>query len=333
MEERLVVEKALRRQNPPYLPWQIDVTEGVGRQLAEYYGSDDFLFDKVGNHLVREKNKNHVVLDEFHHRDIFGVTWQKESAGDIGVVTEYLLPEPEFGAYVFPEPDAGLIGKKCRSMVENHPSRFKVFEFSFSFFERAWTLRGMENLLVDFLTEPVFVNRLFDRLFQYNLKGIQIAAQYDIDAIMFGDDWGQQKGMIMGAPLWREFIKPSMARLFEAVKSAGKAVILHSCGDISEIMGDLIDMGLDVYNTFQPEVYDMEEFKRKFGKNITVYGGVSTQGVLAHGTPGEVREAALRAMDVLGSDGGYIVAPTHQIPAATPLENITALIETMRGQK
>jgi uroporphyrinogen decarboxylase len=333
MNEREVVKLALERKNPPYVPWQIDLTEAVSRQLADYYGTGDFIPDKTGSHLVREKNKNHTILDELHHRDIFGVTWQKESAGDIGVVTDYLMPEPEFGSYVFPVPDPELIGGKCRSLVEKFQNRFKIFEFSFSFFERAWTLRGMENILSDFLLEPDFVRALFEKLFQYNLEGIRIAAQYPIDAIMFGDDWGQQKSMLMGAPLWRKFIKPYMGKLFEAVKISGKSVILHSCGDILEIMGDLIDMGLDIYNTFQPEVYDMKDFKRRFGRNITVYGGVSTQGVLAHGTPEEVREATLRAMEILGSDGGYIAAPTHQIPAGTPLENILALIETVQGQK
>jgi uroporphyrinogen decarboxylase len=331
VNERDVVYKALDRNAPPHLPWQIDVTEGVGKLLAEYYGSPDYQYKNIGNHLAREKNKNHVQLDDTHHRDIFGVVWQKESGGDIGVVANNLLPEPEFGDYVLPEPNAELIGSKCRTLVEGHPERFKVFEFNFSFFERAWTLRGMENMLTDFLLEPEFVEELFERLFEYNLAGIKIAASYDIDAIMFGDDWGQQQGLIMGAPIWHKFIKPYMTRLFAEVKSRSKFVMLHSCGDISEIMGDLVDMGLDIYNTFQPEVYDMERFKKEYGKHITVYGGISTQGVLANGTPEDVRESALRAMDILGSDGGYIVAPTHQIPEGTPIENIISLAETARG--
>ena len=191
----------------------------------------------------------------------------------------------------------------------------------------------MENILTDFLLEPEFVQDLFERLFQYNMAGIGIAAQFPIDAIMFGDDWGQQQGMLMGPDIWRKFIKPHMARFFEAVKSFGKVVILHSCGDLSQIMGDLVDMGLDIYNTFQPEIYDMKEFKRNFGKHITIYGGISTQGILAKGTPEEVKEAVKQAMNILGSDGGYIVAPTHQIPMGTPLENILALIETCREQR
>ena len=164
------------------------------------------------------------------------------------------------------------------------------------------------------------------------MEGIRLAARFPIDAIMFGDDWGQQKGMIMGAPIWRQFIKPYFARLFEEVKSSGKAVILHSCGDISEIISDLVDMGLDIYNTFQPEIYDMEEFKRNYGKHIIVYGGVSTQEVLAIGKPDDVQKAARKAMDILGSDGRYIAAPTHQIPVGTPLENILALVETFKQQ-
>lgn len=334
MTPREVVICSIMRNNPPYVPWQIDVTAGVDEQLRTHYGRDDYLYVCINNHMVREKNKNHQELGGGAHRDIFGVVWRKQpgAAGDIGDIITYQLGEPEIGNYKLPSPNAGLPAQKCGGMVRDHIDRFRIFELSTTLFERAWTLRGMENLLVDFLLEPKFVMQLLDEITDYVLEVIRIACKFDIDAVMFGDDYGQQRGLIMGPIHWRRYLKPLLQRLFNEAKKHGKFVILHSCGDLRGIMGDLVDMGLDVYNTFQPEIYDMASFKKEYGKHLTIYGGVSTQGVLAYGTPEQVREEALRAMDILGSDGGgYIVAPTHQFPYGTPLANMLSFIDTVQG--
>ncbi len=333
MTPREVVIRAIEQKNPPYVPWQVDVTAGVDAQLQAHYGRADYLYACAGSHMVREKNKNHVELGGGLHRDIFGVAWQKQpgAAGDIGDIVTYQLAEAEMGEYQLPAPEAGLPAEKCQRMAREHPDRFRIFELSTTLFERAWTLRGMEDLLADFLLAPDFVTRLLGAITDYALEVIRIACRYDIDAIMFGDDYGQQQGLLMGPAHWRKYLKPLLRRLFDEAKARGKYVILHSCGDLREILGDLVDMGLDVYNTFQPEIYDMIAFKRAYGSQLTLYGGVSTQGVLATGTPRQVREETLRAMDILGAGGGgYIAAPTHQFPYGTPLDNMLSFIDTVR---
>ena len=93
------------------------------------------------------------------------------------------------------------------------------------------------------------------------------------------------------------------------------------------MLPDLIDIGLDVYNTFQSEIYDALSFKREYGDDITIYGGVSTQNVLSHGTAQQVRNETKRMMEIMGKNGGYIVAPTHQMTNDIPLENIIAFID------
>jgi len=335
MTPREAVIRAIDRKAPPYVPWQVDVTAGVDAALRAHFGRDDYLYACVGNHLVREKNKNHVELGNGAHRDIFGVVWQKQpgAAGDIGDIAAYQLRTPQMGGYTLPAPQAGLPAEKCERMAREHPDRFRIFELSATLFERAWSLRGMEDLLADFILSPAFVSRLLGAITDYAVEVIRIACRYDIDAIMFGDDYGQQHGLLMGPAHWRAFLKPMLARLFEEVKHHGKYVVLHSCGDLRDIMGDLVDMGLDVYNTFQPEIYDMAAFRRAYGDHLTIYGGVSTQGVLAWGTAAQVREETLRAMDILGTGGGYIAAPTHQFPYGTPLPNILSFIETVQQNR
>ena len=153
----------------------------------------------------------------------------------------------------------------------------------------------------------------------------------DFDGVYFGDDWGQQKGLIMGLPMWRKYIKPAFTRMFDKIKRKGKFVCLHSCGDNSEIFGDLVDMGMDIYNTLQPEIYNLKEMKRQYGKDVTFYGGISTQQFLPFATPEEVKRKVQEVTEVLGKNGGYILAPTHSVTADIPVENVMAMIESVHS--
>lgn len=197
----------------------------------------------------------------------------------------------------------------------------------FSMFERAWSLRGMENLLMDMIDEPEFVDELLDTIADYNIKIIDIALEYDIDGVMFGDDWGQQCGLIMGPNYWRRFIKPRVARMYQRAKRKGKFILQHSCGDIYEIFPDLIEIGLDVYQTFQPEIYDIKSIKIQFGSQLTFWGGISTQKLLPYATPDEVRRVTKNTLEIMKQGGGYIAAPTHCIPGDVPPENVLAMLE------
>lgn len=324
---------AISHKESDVVPCQLDLTDNMREKLENYFDNKNFLNEIAGNHMVRAKNKNHQIIDERSYMDIFGVVWQKDSNGDIGSVRNYHFPNDDFdNAYEFPKPDRRLIDSKCNDMLKSEPDLFHIYEIGLSLFERAWSLRGMEDLLVDMKINPEFVDKLLDRITEYNLGVIDIAAQYPIDCIMLGDDWGQQRGLIMGYPLWKRFIQPRIKVMYERIKSHGLYVAQHSCGDNYELFPDLIDMGLDIYNTFQPEIYNFEEFKKEYGKSLTIYGGISTQGVFAHGTPKEVYDTTVRTIEVLGKDGGYIVAPTHQLMHDTPVENVLAFLDAVHGR-
>ena len=132
--------------------------------------------------------------------------------------------------------------------------------------------------------------------------------------------------------MWRRFIKPRLRRMYGAVKRAGKAVLIHSCGRVQELFPELIELGLDVFNPFQPEVMDCCEIKRQFGRDLCFYGGVSIQRLLPRGTPQEIRDEVRLLMDRLGRGGGFIIAPAHDMPGDVPLENMLAFIEAVREQ-
>ena len=137
--------------------------------------------------------------------------------------------------YRFPVIDKIALNKDFKAFSDPRNDTFRVADVGYSLFERAWTLRGMENVLMDMVTEPAFANELMDAVMEYEIGLIGEILEYDVDGFLFGDDWGQQKGLIMGPAYWREYIKPRMKVMFEKVKKAGKIVMLHSCGDIYEI--------------------------------------------------------------------------------------------------
>ncbi|KAA6300172.1 MAG: hypothetical protein EZS26_003688 [Candidatus Ordinivivax streblomastigis] len=111
---------------------------------------------------------------------------------------EPLLPEPTLDGYQFPNPLDTRFFDNIQSETEAKPDLFRCFQIGFSLYERAWTLRGMENLLLDFMIHPDFVHQLLDTICDYNIAQVDKALEYDIDAVYFDDDWGQQHGLIMG---------------------------------------------------------------------------------------------------------------------------------------
>jgi uroporphyrinogen decarboxylase len=321
----------LRHEQPDVAPWQIDLTIDAYQYTAQYLGVDD-LEPLLGNHLAICEDGGFAEVRPSYWQDQFGVVWNRTIDRDIGNVDAYLLPEPTLAGYTFPTPDHAANAARIARQMERYPGRFHAAGVGFSMFERAWTLRGMENLLTDMILHPAFVDELMDRILEYNLQVIDQMLELPVDCVRFGDDWGQQSGLIMGPRLWRRFVKPRVAAMYARAKEGGRYVMQHSCGAIQELFPDLIDMGLDIFNTFQPEVMDVEAIKREYGAHLTFYGGISTQQVLPRVGPDEVRAVVRRMIATIGSNGGYVVAPTHAIPRDVPPENIVALLEEVRAQ-
>ncbi|MFA5873760.1 MAG: uroporphyrinogen decarboxylase family protein, partial [Anaerolineales bacterium] len=176
-----------------------------------------------------------------------------------------------------------------------------------------------------------FVHELLNTIADYNIAQVQEALKYDIDAVYFGDDWGQQRGLQMGPKLWRDFIYPVLGRMYAAVHKGGKYVFIHSCGDVDELFDDLIGIGLDCFNPFQPEVMDVAALIQRYHGRLVFHGGLSTQKTLPYGSVEDVRAETRRLLD-LGRVGGYIFAPAHDVEGDVPLENMLAFVELLQSQ-
>ncbi|HUV38318.1 MAG TPA: uroporphyrinogen decarboxylase family protein [Planctomycetota bacterium] len=332
-KERVI--RALEHKTPEVCPWCIGFTIPAARKMAEHYGDANFEA-RLGNHLATIEPGppgRWVEVRPGFWRDEFGVVWNRTVDKDIGNPDEYPLADGDLDAFVFPDPDVDERYATLGEFCETHRDDFLMGSIGFSLFERAWTLRGMEQLLVDMVTEAPFVEALLEKIADWNLRVIDRMCAFPFDAIHTGDDWGQQHGLIMGPALWRKFIKPQVKRMYARSKSHGKFVSIHSCGDIREVLGDLVDIGLDMFNPFQPEVMDVEAVKREFGKHLTFHGGISTQRTLPYGTPGDVRAEVRRRIETIGADGGYVCAPAHAIPGDVPVENMVALVEELQSQE
>jgi uroporphyrinogen decarboxylase len=189
----------------------------------------------------------------------------------------------------------------------------------------------MENLMMDFLDHPDFVRRLLRAIADYNIAQATEALKYDIDAVYFGDDWGQQRGLQMGPRLWRQFVLPELKRMYSVVRDAGKLVFIHSCGKVDELFDDLIRIGLNCFNPFQPEVMDVFDIMKRYRGRLAFHGGLSTQRTLPYGSVEDVKNATRKLLEA-GADGGYIFAPAHAVEGDVPLENMLAFIETLHAQ-
>ncbi len=333
MTPRDAVLAAIRHQEVHPVPYSLPMEIDVRNRMNEYYGSNEWE-SKITPYFrsVMAVDTNAMIkIDESHDMDYYGGLWKVDIRP--WHLEKTPLPNPSFDGYKFPEPEkffrpeAKAVGiKDCEKYGRDS---FMFSGLGWGLFERSWNLRGFENILIDFIDEPDFMNEALDKLCELYLSFIQYNADLPADGILFGDDWGDQRGIIIGPNRWREFLKPRWKRLYEATHATGKITMCHSCGSVADIIPDLIEIGLDVLESVQPEAAKMNPFelKKEFGKDICFWGGIGSQSLLPFGTPDEITRTVLELKNVMGKGGGYLMAPAKPLQPETPTENAVAIFE------
>lgn len=275
------------------------------------------------------------------YEDQWGVVWRLTSDG------RYYVWKPPFAgkssihdlsAHRWPDPDApGLtegLETRAKALREGTDCAI-VLELPGRVFSLGQNLCGFEDWLVKLLTDSKFAQALLDKGVEIEsqmMRNILDAVEGNVDVVLCAtDDLGMQHAPLISPDLYRKLIKPFQRRIFDTIKSHTEAKLLfHTDGAIAPLVGDLIDIGVEVLNPVQVSAAGMGDtkwLKKEFGRHISFWGAIDTQYILPFGTPEQVKEEVKRRIEDLASGGGYVLAAVHNIQAEVPPENICATFE------
>lgn len=202
-------------------------------------------------------------------------------------------------------------------------------------YEDAWQIRGYEEFLMDMVSDPEWSEYILDRITERNVRMAEKAARAGVDLLTSGDDVANQNTLMFAPDVWRKFIKSRWAKVYESARRIKPDIQIwyHSDGNITEIIPELIEIGVTILNPVQPECMDIEELHAKYGRDLVFDGTVGTQTTMPFGTPEEVRELVRERKRTIGRDGGLILSPTHVLEPEVPVENVTAFFEACRERE
>jgi uroporphyrinogen decarboxylase len=274
--------------------------------------------------------------------DVWGITWRQAFYGD-GCYYWELHGNPlrdatiqDLETYPWPDPlDPGYtlgLAEEVEQLYEGTDYAIMADGGFKSFWELAYMLRGLEQMLSDLVLNPEFVKTLLEKLLELNIQGtgkfLDIAGPY-IQVLRTADDLATQRGPLISPRTFRTLLKPYYKRYFDFVKSRTDAKIFyHSCGNVTAFIDDLAEIGVDTLNPVQVSALgDTAALKARFGAQMSFWGGIDTQHVLPNGTPEEVEAEVRQRIRDLGPGGGLVVASVHNIQPDVPTANIVAMAE------
>jgi len=275
-----------------------------------------------------------VVFDFFEDNDIRGIGWNQIGTGDhskritfdewncgwqrsevknMGIVTIHPINEwRDLDAFKWPDPDDRKFYEGMENKAEGKEGYYITTGIFMLLFERLHSLRGFENTMADLFLERENIEKLADRIVEFDIRIIEnIAGRLPgvIDGFTFSDDWGSEQALFIDPRLWVEFFKPRYKRIFDAAHAAGWHVWMHSCGKVNDILGEVHDIGCNVVNLQQPRLLGIEEVGRKYAGKL----GFQTLCDIQHTLPFESDEyivaEAKRLLDCWATDdGGFILS-------------------------
>ncbi|MBA7474484.1 hypothetical protein ES707_09838 [subsurface metagenome] len=331
------VLNAINRISQSVLPTQIDYTPEMKENIGKILNVKDTEIDeRLDNHIkyLPLNDKIRVDKEKGIQYDIWEVGWDLVLTEGFHIRHHPLLESDDLTKYKFPEPEDKLLTIIKEIGEKERGDYFLLSLQDWTLFERAWLLRGYENILMDFYIREKEVKYLLDGITEFYIEiAKKIVKLNIIDGVFTGSDVGTQRGMVMSSGTWRKFFKKRYKKIWGIYKEKNLSVFHHSCGNIMEIIPDLIEIGLDVLNPIQPEAMDPEKLSEGFGEKLSFLGGISTQNTLPFGTPQDVRNEVIDRIRVLGRNNGYIISPSHEVTSDCKPENFRMLISTLGEYK
>ncbi len=295
MSARDVVARTIRFQGADRIPYA----------LTEKLGSD---FAGVGMTPSPDARPKTGV-------DEWGCEWHNIGISNLGEIKEPALKEwADWGKLSIPDIRDPKRWTRLEGARERAGDKF-LLAGGISLYERVHFIRGLENTWVDIHTATAELGRLIDLLVEMNLHAIERYAKAGADGYMWCDDWGLQNQLMISPESWRAIWKPRYARVYRAARDAGLLTFLHSCGDITAILDDLIEIGLDVIQMDQQENMGLELLGQRFGGRITFWCPVDIQATMVYGTPDDIRAYCRKLVATLGRPKGGFIAKWYNDPA------------------
>lgn len=354
LKPRERVEIALNHEQPDRCPMQASFTpefadrlradmEIQGTRLHNPHGGgntydleralgEDMLLTSVGW-------ANSYYLDDQDYTDEWGVGWivqPYETPFGRGHYTEIayhpLSDERAIINYCPPDPNRPELYSAAEQMIHDFKDDFWIVGVTVTtIFETAWALRGLEQIMMDMITNSDLADHILDIPYEYHLAAAKKLVQLGVDMIWTGDDVGAQSRMLISPKMWRRFLKPRMASFIAELKAINPVIKIayHTDGNVIPIIPELIEIGIDVLNPVQPACMEPSFIKDQFGDRLCFWGTIDEQHTLPFGSPAEVEAEVLQRLKTIGKDGGLILSPTHHVQLDTPLENFWAMVNTI----
>ena len=354
MNSRERTFQALSFEEPDRVPIDVWMSQGFERKLESFLGLTKEAFHESHDVDLRYIEGPRYIgppLQRFpdgSEEDIWGVHRKVVTVGtDRGTETYREVAESplasattvdEISAYDhWPSSDwfdYGDIEAQCESIRQ----RGRVAVFMGDRLNRvaqlkpAMYLRGIEEIFVDLSLNPDLAKAVLSKIRGFYcsyLQRILSAAKGKLDVLLMGDDFGSQNGPLLSPAMWVDFLGKGFADYVDIAKSNGILVMHHTCGAVRPLIPLMMERGLDVLQSLQPEARGMDpwELKAEFGDRLAFHGGISIQSTLPFGSPRDVRNEVRDRIDALASGGGYILCTAHNIQADTPVANVQALLE------
>ncbi len=308
-----------------------------GQGIEEKYGSalkeieNDYPEDVFLGELIQPGSVTSTT-DNPQYRWGYKDDYSQAAAHSIAQDVELLETWDDFDLLLhdFPDPGEPDAFKMILQDLPKAGNRYKVGLFWRVFHEFFWTIRGMENLMLDYFDEMDNLKILGQRVLAFHKGIVDRYAALGFDAIMTSDDLGHQSGPMMSPAIFEELYLPLYRELIDYVHSKHMHFWLHSCGDNTKLMDLLVRAGVDVLHPLQKGCMDEATTIRQYGDRMSFLYGVDVQHLLPSGTPEEIRDEIRRVKSyAAGHHGGLLFAAGNGILADTPLENIRAMFETV----
>lgn len=335
------VATAIAHEEPDRVPvCATYVPEITEKLMAKYHPQGD-LGVALGNDMVKISSG---LENSFYYKETpeyvcpYGITWRNISneTGHFSEIYKHPLAgdEQKIYDYVMPKVSDALdvIAATEKAVADYGRDYWIIGSCQCSVFEAAWYLRGLDTFMMDLAMEEDYAGILLDKVMQFPLEMGLKYIDLGVDMVWLGDDIATQRNMMLSPDMWRKYFKPRYAEMFSQFKKRNPNIKLcyHSCGNLSDVVDELAEIGLDVLNPIQPMAMNPAEFKKRFGKKLTMYGTMDVQNILPFGTAEEVRAEVKNLIDGCAKGGGFILSPAHHVQSDTSVENIEAFYAAAR---